>query len=166
MNKLWNKNQDNGFSFFIDNIEIGVMTFKFSNLNKNAFFHIGGKHFSISNKGFWNSILFITDISENVIAKLHAEKWYANQWLLEYEGKYYKLSVRNNPLAEYIITEGEKLILSYGLHTSDGKVQVKITGMNKSDDFIFDFLLWYLFAPVAVESMGDNLTFSLLFTDN
>ena len=93
---------------------------------------------------------------------MNPEKWYVNNWVVEYRGKNYKLSVRNNPLAEYMITEGEKLILAYGLQAQDGKVQVKITGVHSPDNYLFDFLLWYLFAPVAIENIGDHMSFSLL----
>jgi hypothetical protein len=84
--------------------------------------------------------------------------------VIEYGGIQYKLSVRNNPLAEYVITEGNKEILAYGLQPDKGKVQVKITGTAGQADFIFDFLLWFLFAPIAIENIGDNPTFSLLLT--
>jgi len=162
MNKHWKRNQQNGFILSVDGQEIGEMNVNFSGLNKSATFNIRQDQFTISARGFWNTSLVIADKSENEILRMYAEKWYANNWLVEYKGKTYKLSVRNNPLAEYLITEGDKLALAYGLQAQGGKVQVKITSMNEPSYFIFDFLLWYLFAPVASENMGDSLTFSLL----
>ena len=82
--------------------------------------------------------------------------------MLEYGGKDYQLSVRHNPLAEYVIKENENELIAYGLDTAGGNVQVKITDLQHQSDYMFDFLLWFLFAPVAVENMGDNLAFTLL----
>ena len=164
MDKHWKKYQDTAFIFFTDNNETGKMSINFGAVKKAATFNIGQNHYSIKQKSLWNSNLSITDTNEAEILKMYAEKWYANNWVIEYGGKRYKLSVRNNPLAEYVITEGNKEILAYGLQTDNGKVQVKITGTTGQSDFIFDFLLWYLFAPVALENMGDNTSFLLLLS--
>lgn len=162
MSKIWKKNQDNSFTFFNDDEQIGSIDFTFDNMNKAASFSIGSKHYSIHRKGFWSSVLLIRESNENEVAKLYAEKWFANNWVLEYESKRYQISVRNNPLAEYVITSDEKEILAYGLQANGGNIEVRIKGSNGENEFIFDFLLWYLFAPIAVENMGDNLMFSLL----
>lgn len=162
MNKQWLKNKDNSYTFFVDNTETGLITFTSNSNIKTGSFAIGQNHFAINKKGFWSSTLLITGNSGEEVAKMYAEKWYANNWVLEYAGKKYKISVRNNPLAEYVIVDTGKEILAYGLDADKGKVQVKITGIADQTDFLFDFLLWYLFAPVAAENMGDNLDFILL----
>lgn len=162
MIKQWKKNHGNSFTFFVEDEEIGSIDFEFANINKVALFKLDSSLFSIKRKGFWNSTLLIADSNEQEVAKLYAAKWFANNWVLEYGGKNYQLSVRNNPLAEYVIKENENELIAYGLDTAGGNVQVKITDLQHQSDYMFDFLLWFLFAPVAVENMGDNLAFTLL----
>ena len=164
MDKHWKKYQETAFTFFADNSETGTISFTFDAANKAATFNIRQKNYFIKQKGFWTSNISVTDTNEVEVLKMYAEKWYANNWVIEYRGIKYKLFVRNNPLAEYVITEGNKEILAYGLQPGNGKVQVKITGAGDQVDFIFDFLLWFLFAPIALENIGDNPTFSLLLT--
>lgn len=164
MNRHWEKKQDNTFTFFSEGIAVGDLTFHYNTGNKTGSFSIGEDTFIISRKSMWSSTLLITGKDEAIIATVYAEKWYAHHWVLEYGGKKYKLAIRNNPLAEYVITEGEKEILAYGLHSSDGKIQVKISGTGNTDHFIFDFLLWFLFAPVAVENMSNDISFLLLLS--
>ena len=159
MNRHWIKNQDNSFTFFSGENEIGNMNFRFSSADKTISFNIGQKHFSIERKGFWGNILLVTDTEEQEILKVYPEKWYANHWMVNYDGKNYQLLVRNNPLAEYVISDGKKQILAYGLKPNGGKVQAKITAAVDQSDFILDFLIWYLFAPVAQENIGDSLNF-------
>jgi hypothetical protein len=163
MNKHWKKNNGTSFTFFADDYGVGEMNFIANPVNKTATFNIGQDHYSIKQRGFWNSNLSVIDTNEAEILKMYTEKWYANNWVVEYDNIKYKLSVRNNPLAEYVITEGNKEILAYGLQPDNGKVQVKITASPGQRDFIFDFLLWHLFAPVALENAGENLSFTLLF---
>jgi hypothetical protein len=43
-------------------------------------------------------------------------------------------------------------------------VNVKITTTEEPLDLLFDFILWYLFVPVATENLDDNLTFLMLAT--
>lgn len=162
MQKHWQKNQDNSFTFLVDGLETGRMNFLWNDLSKSASFNIGPDHYTITHKGFWSRTLFIYDHHGAELIKLSAAKWYANHWVLEYGGKIYTLSVRNNPLAEYVLADGEQELLAYGLTGNGGKIQVKITCSILESDPIFDFLLWYLFAPIAMEHMGDQLTFLLL----
>src|SRR5947209_4732823 len=103
MNRHWIKNHDNTFTFFAGDNEIGKMDFKFSSGGKTISFHIGQKQFSVERKGFWGHILLVTNQMGEEILKLYPAKWYANHWVVEYGGKSYYLTVRNNPLAEFVI---------------------------------------------------------------
>lgn len=156
------KKQDNTFTFFSEENAVGDLTFHYNTGNKTGSFSIGESNYTISRKSLWSSTLLIAGKDEAIIATVYAEKWYAHHWVLEYGSKNYKLAVRNNPLAEYVITDGEKEILAYGLHSANGKIQVKISGTGSTDNVIFDFLLWFLFAPVAIENMSNDISFLLL----
>jgi hypothetical protein len=104
-------------------------------------------------------------VAENgdVVLTAYPPKWYANRWVLEFEGNSYTLEVRNNPLAEWAILKENATVLAYGLSTENGKAITKITASNTHVSPLFDFLLWYLFLPIISDNMNDNLMLILLF---
>ncbi len=72
------------------------------------------------------------------------------------------LLCRNNPLAEWALQDNNGDLLAYGLNTQDGKVNARITTAAIQPNYLFDFILWYLFAPILIEQSGDDLTFLAL----
>lgn len=162
MTKNWIKVREGSYSFWVDNIQRATLEIRFASMDSKAILKIEENEFTIRRVGFWKTAIEITDGKGGIVAKVYAEKWYANSFVLEYNETKYKLVVRNNPLSEWAITDESKDVLAYGLNTSSegGKVNVRITGNNH--DYILDALLWYLFVPIATENMGDDLTFLLL----
>jgi hypothetical protein len=112
--------------------------------------------------GFWKSKIEIMDNNKNIILEAKPKAWYANSSIITYNNQEYELIIRNNPLAEYAIINDGKEIIAYGLDTNHGKATIRITSTSDNDNYLFDFLLWYLFNPIARENMSDNLTFLLL----
>lgn len=162
MQKNWQRNPDQSFTFLVDNKEAGRMNLIRNDPAQAATFTIGEDQFTLTKRGFWKRTLHLINSQGIELATVQPEKWYANHWILAYGGNTYRLSVRNNPLAEYVLADGETEILAYGLHTQNGSIQVRITTSATAADPLFDFLLWYLFAPIAMENMGDDLSFLLL----
>ncbi len=162
--KNWKKTTEGSYSFFIDEQEIGTMNIAHSTLERAATCSIAGKDLVIKRTGFWKSTIEITDASGQLNGKIYPEKWYASSWAFDYQNKKYKVIVRNNPLAEFVIQENGKDQIAYALNTSNKVVNVRITTTTEPLDLLFDFVLWYLFVPVATENMDDNFTFLLLAT--
>lgn len=164
MTRKWDKLGESKYSFSVDNNKIGEMEIILNSIDSKATCQIRNEKFIIKRTGFWKSSIEIMNSNEETVAKTYFEKWYANSSVLEYGDKKYKLIVHNNPLAEYSIIDGNKNLIAYGLNTDtdNGKVNVKITSESISADFLFDFLLWYLFVPIATENMGDSFTFQML----
>lgn len=161
MKKQWLKNSDFDYSLWVQEKEIGKMEIQFNTIASKAICTIDGNNVEIKRTGFWKSNLEITDRNEKVILKTYPEKWYANTSIIEFENKKYKLIIRNNPLAEYAVTEDDKVIAAYGLDTGNGELKVSIS-TSGNDNLIFDFLLWYLFLPVANENFGNTYSFTVL----
>lgn len=66
-------------------------------------------------------------------------------------------------MAEWaILDENGKELIAYGLNAHEGKITVKITSVADDLEPLFDFILWYLFVPIASENMGDNFLFMML----
>lgn len=164
MTKNWNKLEENRYAFIVDNKKVGEMSLEPKSLQSAAICRIGGDNFTIKRTGFWKSRVEISDKDGMVVAKTYSEKWLANSSILEYDGKKYKLLLRNNPLAEYAIMDGEQTVLAYGLQHDKETVSVRIAGDLANSDVLFDFLLWYLFVPIVVENSGDDFVFQLLLT--
>lgn len=166
MNKSWEKIQNDAFAFFVDKTEIGQLVMKPHSSSVQAIALIQGKEYGIKRTGIWKNNVEISDENNQVVAHTRIEKWYAQTLTLTYLGQSYQLITRNNPLAEMAITYKGSDILAYGLHAADNRdpLAVRITASSRQDEYIFDFLLWYLFWPIATESMGDYLTFTLLMT--
>jgi hypothetical protein len=159
MNKRWFGVNDHSFRFIVDAHEIGELTFIFDDPKKPASFRIGVRNYEIRRSGFWNSELFITS-NKSEILRVTSKKWYANDWRISYANQSYDLAVRNNPLVEWVIIDRTTEVLSYGLDATSKHLQVKIDENHDEADPVMHFLLWFLFAPVAIEEMGQHLLFS------
>ena len=158
--KKWIKTNELSYAFEVDGKPIGTLEISYTNFDRKALFLIHNQKFTLKYNGFWKSNFEIKDENDTVILKSFTEKWYANSTILEYKGIQFKLKIRNNPLAEYVIFEDDKEILAYGLTTNSGKAIVRIN--SNTSDFLFDYLLWYVFVPIAQENMGDNFVFQSL----
>ncbi len=139
------------------------MEIESNSLEGRAVFQMGSDSITIKRTGFWKNSIEIENQNQ-IIAKVYSEKWYANTSILEYKNKKYKLILRNNPLAEYVILENSQELLSYRLYVERDKICVNIAASNTNNHYLLDFLLWYLFVPIVAETMGDNFTFSLLLS--
>jgi len=95
------------------------------------------------------------------LAKVYPEKWYSNTSVLEYKGTNYRLQLRNRNLAEYAVMRDGQDILAYGLFLDKRKTEGRISDAGIKSDYFFDALLWYLFAPIAVENMNDSFIVGL-----
>lgn len=162
MKKEWSIVGEGKYLFCVNNIQLGEMEITLNSIDSIATCQIEDKEFTIRRKGFWKSSIDIVDNGGKIIAKTYIEKWYANSSVLEFDDKKYKLILHNNPLAEYSIIDDGKNLVSYGLAADNGKVNTRITGEDNHSNYLFDFLLWYLFVPIATENMGDNFTFQTL----
>ena len=160
--KKWVKVDSSIFTLWDNNKEIGTMEIALGSFEREATAKINGRSIVIRKTGFWKSNLEITDSNKQIIAKVYSEKWYANYFIVEYDNKKYKLIVRNNPLAEWALQNNDEDLLAYGLDTQDSKPCIKITTSSVKPDYIFDFILWYLFLPIATEQSADDLTFLML----
>lgn len=158
MNKKWVRNSDFHYTLWIDDNKIGEMKIHFKTSGSKAICTIGDKVLEIKRTGFWKSNLEITDNNEEILLQANPEKWYANISLIKFDHKIYKLIIRNNPLAEYAVTRNERDLLVYGLATENRELKVRIS-TSTNLDVIFDFLLWYLFLPIANENFGDAYSF-------
>ena len=158
--KKWTKINELNYAFEVDGKPIGTLEISYTNFDRKALFTIENQKFTLKYNGFWKSNFEIKDENDVVILKSYTEKWYPSSTILEYQGKQLKLKVRNNPLAELVIFNGNDEILAYGLDTYSGKAIVRIN--SNTSDYLLDYLLWYVFVPIAQENMGDNFVFHTL----
>jgi hypothetical protein len=161
-NKKWIKADNLSFTFWNDNKQIGTMEIALGTTERKAIAKFENQNIVIRKAGFWNSNLELTDPNGQVIAKVYNEKWYASSFILEYNNRKYKLIARNNPLAEWALQDNNQDLLAYGLSTQDGKVCVSIKTTLERENYLFDFILWYLFLPIATEQSADDFTFLML----
>ena len=159
--KKWTAIDQMNYSFTVNDERIGILEIIYSNFDRIAIFKIADSTFTLKYNGFWKSNFEIKDDTDTVILKSYTEKCYANSTILDYKGKKLKLKIRNNPLAEYVVFDGEKEILAYGLDTRNGRAIVRINS-DANSDYLLDYLLWYIFLPIAQENMGDNFIFNTL----
>lgn len=160
--RKWVKTDNSKYTLWDNNLQIGTMEIATGTLSNKATAQFGNQNLIISKTGFWKSHIEIMEPNGQIIAKVYPEKWYANTLILEYENKKYKLLLKNNPLAEWALQDNNENVLSYGLSTQEGKPCIRITDETVNPNYLFDFILWYLFVPIASEQSSDDLTFLLL----
>lgn len=160
--KKWVKIDNSIFALWENDQQIGKLEIVRGASEKKANVSFQDKEFVMRRTGFWKSNLEITDKNGQIMARVFSEKWYGNSYVLENGNKRYKLLIKNNPLAEWTLHDNNKELLSYGLGTQDGKVVVKIRSDFERSNYLFDFILWYLFEPIVTEQCSDDLTFLTL----
>ena len=162
--KNWKKIGEGNYSFSKQENKIGSLTIKSNLFERKATFEIENQVYNVKHIGFWKNNIEIVNAQGQVVLRTHTEKWYSNATVIDFEGKKLILKIRNNPLVEYAILDGETEILSYGLDFNEGKAATRIQTDTNNHSYLLDFYLWYLFVPVAQENMGDDFTFLLLST--
>jgi hypothetical protein len=160
--KNWKKTGEGNYSLYKEENKIGSLSIQTNLFERKAALDINNQTYNLKHTGFWKNNIEIVDAEGNVVLKTSTPKWYANTTIIEFEGKQLQLLIRNNPLAEYAILEGDKEILAYGLDVKEGKAVTRIQTEIHNKSYMLDFYLWYLFVPVAQENMGEDFTFLML----
>ena len=162
MTKQWTPSNENTHTLSIDGkICATVERLHTNDLKANV--TIGESHYTITQPGFWKRHIEIADHTGMLIARAEYEKWFANAMTLHYQGATYKLVIRNNPLAEWALLDTDNTtLLAYTLDTNCGKLSFSITTALPENDLLLDCLVWYLFAPIALENDIDSSTLLLI----
>lgn len=161
-NRNWKKITEQKYLFWVGEKKIGELELRYPKWKSGAVFNIEGQIYTIEHFGLWKDKLQVSDYNGNVILKGYSEKWFSNQTTLDYQNTKLQLKIRNNPLAEFVIANEVSELLSYSLETNGGKIVTKIISLPENEDYLLDFLLWYLYQPIAQENAGDNLVFQSL----
>ncbi len=162
MRKEWIARSESSFELITDEQLQITMNFDYSSSKRVAQCRIGNEEYLMTVEGFWSTRIEVRKTDGTSVARITPQKWYANTWNVLINGKTLTLGVRNNPLAEYYINDGTRDVLAYGLDTNNGTATVRISSATEETDPLLDAILWYLFLPLAKESMGDNFTFMLM----
>jgi hypothetical protein len=159
--KKWLRNND-GTSELIIN---GVSAAEINRRGGSA--KVGQNNYTIKSQGFFVQTIVISNDNKEPISILKPKNWYTASYLFEYEGKSYQMTMRNNPLAEFVIKKDDVGVLAYGLGKSNVKNTMSLRiEENVEQPLIFHVLLWYLFEPVAFENSGDLIMIiSMLFIE-
>lgn len=158
MKKEWISADENRYVLHVDRVEQASLMMYPATLSQRAEVRVAGQPFEINRTGFWKSNIDITDAHGNVALRVRSEKWYANTWMVDFGTEHYTLVLRNNPMAEWALLDGSRLVLAYGLTTDNGRPTPRISG-EATNQLLLDALMWYLFAPIAHEQVGNDLTF-------
>ncbi|MFN3754172.1 hypothetical protein [Flavobacterium sp.] len=161
-NRNWKKITEEKYLFLVGEKKIGELELQYSKWKRGAIFNIEGQMYTIQHFGFWKDKFQISDYKGNIVLKGYSEKWFSSQTTLEYQNTKLQLKIRNNPLAEFVITNEVSDWLSYSLEADGAKIVTKIISLPENNDYLLDFLLWYLFQPIAQENTGDEMVFQSL----
>jgi hypothetical protein len=161
LSKKWEKLKNNEYVFRVNDLTKGILTLEWSGLQNIANAVINNEIYVIRRKGFWKNKIQIENNNGRVVLEVDVEKWYSNDWIVDYEGRKYRLEIRNNPLSEYVIFEGEQELIAYGLHTQNNQISTKIT-TQREVPILFDFLLFYLFHSISTESGADTTFLTMI----
>nr|MBI1229051.1 hypothetical protein [Cytophagales bacterium] len=159
--KSWQRIDESKYVFLAEGQVIGMLDILVNSKDRKAFVTIGENVFTIKGVGFWKDSIEIIDGSDRTVLKTYPENWYGRSSVLKFNNDSYTLLIRNNPLSEFAILDGDCDLLAYGLNLESklGRLGIKISGSVNSSDYLLDFLLWYLFVPVAVDNMGIDFRF-------
>jgi hypothetical protein len=155
-----NDNNTLRYSFIVDEKPIGTMDSILKSLSKKkAISKIFEKTFYLIHPGSWKGGFVIRDEKDDIILEALLEKWYTDTLILKYKDKDLRLKCRNNSTAECVIFDDELEILRYGLDIQSDNIKIKI-GPEDANDYLLDYVLWYLFSGIALETTGGNFVFT------
>jgi hypothetical protein len=150
MQKTWKKTGAASYELFIDGVSRGGLEFNLASANPKARINCNNDLYTLRRMGLFGSNCIIENSTGAPVLELKANRWYGSSYTLLFENERYRLLVRNNPLSEWVILKEETPVLSYAL----GK-PVETAG--KNCPLLFDFLIWYFFAPIAAENNDPDL---------
>jgi hypothetical protein len=161
MTKKWERKDKNLFVFSVNNREIGSLHLQLTTMSQKALAKIEGKEFVIQRTGFWKNKVEILDELGNSIARVYSDKWYSRYYKLDYKFQTYRLLLRNNPLAEWVVLDGTNELMSYRLlnQKEADLTNIELKDQREKPDYLLDYLLWYLFVPIAHEYSGSDSSF-------
>lgn len=162
MKKQWEKIANGQYRLYIDDIASAEMQLDSCSLDKKAVATVGTQKINIRKSGFWKKTIKLLDEQGKVLAKAYHRKWYSTGYVLEVGNKAYKVIIRNNPLAEWVIFDKKEALLAYSLKQEGGSLKTNISTADDAQNPLFDILLWYLFLPIATENVDDTLLLLLL----
>ncbi|MDI9257258.1 hypothetical protein [Flavobacterium sedimenticola] len=158
----WKRVHPNTYFFWVGDKKIGELELHYAQSKNKAMANIEGQLYVIERKGFWKNRLEITNSKGETVLKGYPLKWFSDTMELNYQNTKLNLKVRNNPLAEYAITDATGDRIAYGVKAQNGAVYTQISTSENQADYLLDFLLWYLFHPVAQDNSGDSQVFYTL----
>jgi hypothetical protein len=160
----WKKSGERVFCFVRNEIEVAQLELVSDGLHALAKIRRGDGQYLLKRTGFWKTQFEIENSHGKIVLKNYSEKWYSGSSLVECNNIQYKLSVRNNPLAEWVIFDDKgAVILAYGLDAINKKMVVRLTEASENTDELLHCLLWVLILPVAMENTDLSvITASLL----
>lgn len=156
MKKEWVKIEQGSYQLLVDEKPVGTMNFLGNGPGSGAKFESGSTTYFIKPEGFWKLRYKVTDQSG---IELFSIRQAAKEQSFTIPEGTYQLKLHNNPLAEWVISDGEDILLSYGFTITGSKVKIGIKTARQQHNYLFDFLLWYIFLPVAMEELGEEWTF-------
>lgn len=151
----WTKKEAQLFELTANDQVIGTLGF-----NKNftvATAQFGKEKITLRRSGFFKTNFELVSSEGNIIGYSKPKKWYSSTTILNYHERVYEIKIRNNPLCEFALYAGNEQLAAYSLTHEKGKAAVKINTV--TEELIFQFILWYLFYPVAIENGGSELLF-------
>ncbi|MGY6561692.1 MAG: hypothetical protein ACXITV_06265 [Luteibaculaceae bacterium] len=164
MERKWEKLGAGLFSFSIEDRLIGEMYISINTINQLASCKIEHEKYTINRVGFWKSNLKVLNKTGELVITVHRENWYSNNYVFNYHGEKFNLSVSNKQQKKLIISHSGESILSYSLNPKLKEVLITTSNNASNLPVIFDFILWYFFVTLSFETMDNDFTFQLLLT--
>lgn len=119
----WKKSRERVFCFIRNEIEVAQLELVSDRKHAFAKIRLGDEQYLLKRTGFWKMQFEIENSHGKIVLKNYPEKWYSGNSLVECNNIQYKLSVRNNPLAEWVIFDDKgTVILAYGLDAINNKI--------------------------------------------
>ena len=162
----WKKVKPNKYLFWVGEKKVGELELQYAKWKHYAIANIENQLYTIERHGFWKNKITITNDKGELRLKAYSPNWFGNQMAVEFQNKKLTLKIRNNPLAEWVISDQNTAYIAYGLKAQNGSVYTQIATVENNSDYLLDFLLWYLFHPIAQENTADNIIFqSVMLSD-
>jgi hypothetical protein len=157
MKALWKQKDELHYVLELHETEVLELHYPKNQFENACTLHIGDKMYQISTSGFWKKNIQLKDEKGEQIALAKTESWRAHAMTLAIGDRVYQLVLRNNPLAEWAILDGDETVLSYGLKAEKKEVGIHIHFGKEANNLVLHGLLWFLFHPIAKENSNDYL---------
>lgn len=159
MKRNWNITKNGKHVLSINNKVVGEIEHLVNTTSKRSKFRIEDNEYIIKKVGQYGDKMVLQDVKSNEILSISNDERQLKKWVLEYNNQTYEFRIIDGTLHEFAIVDKNDTLISYSFKELLDLSTVLVKVDAKVENYFFDFVIWYLFYPLAYFHLGGDIDF-------